>query len=1135
MVKKILEINASELVRTSMEAYAKEVIEDRSLPDFRDGLKISQRRILYYMWSEGLSSNGHFKSSAAVVGGVLGKLHPHGDCLKGDTLVYSLDGEFHRIENLVKDGVKDLWVLAYNEKTGVTVPARAHSFRVGQHATKMYKIIFSDNSFIECTGNHPFYLNEDSGWVKAQELKSKVLIDGGQIVGLKDRPEFRYTDGSRGFLQNLGRVESAGEVIHHINENPKDNRPENLKALSRAEHAKGHGDYLVGLENGRKRMFSEDSDLRYGIKTKNSFLMSITNENLWLIKAIKIIKLLKSEGKTPTEELYEVYRGKVYNGTTLGRLKERGISFQKLLSLEEEGWKPDYSKSKGWTCNQELKSSVGGGEDPRKCSQLSMMGTILSKLIAEGLPVTRENFLKFKHDLGCENAKFRFSLTEDCLTSLFGTSDLDEVVSSIPSRFLLFIKAIEVEELPSPVPMYDFTVDQYQNMLVPTRYDEELGEATFVIAHNSSGYDTLVRLNNNTISPVNGDGSGWGCVHTEASAMRYTKIKLSEFGEIFCKDIHVSDWIPTYSGDWQEPVIIPSPIPYALLAGTSGIAVAVATSIPSHNLTELINTFIKVIKGEQDIDKLIGVTLLAPESKTGGVVVSSLDDLRDMYRKGKGRVRWRCGYEMTYDKKDNSWSLIITSIPEAFPLSSWLSKMKAHAQTGMLQIENESCANDPIRFVVTFDNVAFFQDVIEPSLYCNDNYSFNLIAKSGERAEDISLQHHSILSWIDAWLTWREDIEVKLVKAQIVKLEKDLYRENTKYWASENIDAIVSCLKASQQPIKDLKATFKLEDAQVKIIAEMPLQSISKLSKDKQIKAIKSLKSEIDFENKKLKNPKTLVENTLKSLLKYDIKGRIAKIDYDDSEAQKAQKSLKKSEGKPNYWAIETLKPKTLHMIGAELPIRKRILNPYLNIVNAQQGLITVTEKGEIKRWSISDLAEKDIGYPYVAILSPSYTQLLLSLNNGLWGNYLMEQKVSSWSTKLIHDGNDKVLSAVGLDKGDTVWVYSSTHLESLSQGWLDPLIRANKNGRKAKGIEIRLLAIPKGYSIRIDGETFSDVVRPSKTLITKFLNASVFYLYNPNDDKRAMLCIGRDGTRYCMTGKDIANSSIDLIQTYLI
>jgi DNA gyrase/topoisomerase IV subunit A len=657
---------------------------------------------------------------------------------------------------------------------------------------------------------------------------------------------------------------------------------------------------------------------------------------------------------------------------------------------------------------------------------------------------------------------------------------------------------------------------------------------------DTSVNDTLVRLNSNTISPVDGDGS-WGDIHTEAAAMRYTKTKMSAFGELFCNDIPIAEFIPTYSGEWTEPVIIPAPIPYALLAGTSGIAVAVATSIPAHNLTELVTTFIKILHGETDISKLVGVTLLAPESRTGGVVISTLDEIRDVYLKGKGKIKWRCGYEMVFDKKNNEWSLIITSIPEAFALDKWMDKMKVHAANGMLQIENESCANDPIRFVVTFDNVAFFYDVIEPSLYCSDNYSFNLIAKAGERSEDISLQHHSLLSWVDAWLSWREGIEIKIVKARIEKLEKDLYRENTKFWAAENIDAIVACLKKSQNPSKDLKSQFKLQDAQVKIITEMQLQSISRLSKDKQEKTIKSLESEIASENKKLKQPKLLIENTLRSLLKFE-KGRIAKIDYGDLEVQKAQKALKKSDGKPNYWAIETAKPRSLHQIGAEFSLRKRVLTPYLGIVNAQSSIVTVTEKGDVRRWSISELSEKeDINYSYVSILSTEYEQLIISLNNGLWGNYAMEQKASKWNTKFIHSGEDKVLSAVGLNKGDMLWVYSPTHIEAVSCDW-EPFTRSNKSGWKAKsGKEIRLLSIPKGYSLHIATVkdsvvySFSSLQRPTKELMERFFKARYYYLYHPKDDLQKMLCIGSDGGRYLMTGKEIANSATELIQTYLI
>ena len=651
-------------------------------------------------------------------------------------------------------------------------------------------------------------------------------------------------------------------------------------------------------------------------------------------------------------------------------------------------------------------------------------------------------------------------------------------------------------------------------------------------------FETLVRLNSNIISPVNGDGS-WGDIHTEAAAMRYTKTKLSDFGDRFCQDIPVSDWISTYSGEWQEPIIIPSPIPYALLAGTSGIAVAVATSIPSHNLTELVQTFINVLHGEQDIDKLIGVTLLGPESKTGGIIVSSLDEIRDMYLKGKGKVKWRCDYTVVYDKRNDEWSLIITGIPEAFPLDGWLTKMKAHAQVGMLQIENESCANDPIRYVVTFNNVAFFHDVIEPSLYCTDSYSFNLIAKAGERAVDISLQHHSLLSWIDAWLTWREEVEIQIVKAQIEKLDNDLYRESTKFWASENIDDIIAALKQSQHPVQDLKTKFNLEDSQAKIIAEMQLQAISKLSKDKQDKAIRGLTSEMLAENKKLTQPKLLIENTLRSLLKYD-KGRIAKIDYGDGEVGKVKKSLKKSDGKPNYWAIETSKPKSLHQIGSELSLRKRVMTPYLGIVNAQTGIVTVTEKGEVKRWNLSELNEKDMSATYVSILSPEYQQIVIALSNGLWGNYWMEQKVASWTTKLIHAGEDKVLSAVGINKGDLLWVYfdngTLTDIESVFCTW-EPFTRANKKGWKGKGKQLRLLAIPKGYTLVIDAMhySFQDLIRPVKGLVYRFFKAKSYYLYDPTDDKCNLLCIAQDGTRSLMTGKEIASCTSDLIQTYLI
>jgi len=648
-------------------------------------------------------------------------------------------------------------------------------------------------------------------------------------------------------------------------------------------------------------------------------------------------------------------------------------------------------------------------------------------------------------------------------------------------------------------------------------------------------YDTMVRLNDNIVSPCHGDGDGWKNIHTEAAAMRYTKIKLSKFGDLFCHNIPVAEWIPNYSGDWKEPIVIPSPIPYALLAGTSGIAVAVATSIPGHNLTELVNTFILILNGERHIDNLIGSTLLAPESKTGGAIVSSLEEVRDLYRAGKGKIRWRCQYEMAYDNKEEEWSLIVTGIPEAFPLASWLVKMKSHAQTGMLQIENQSCADSPIRFVLTFNNVAFFYDVLEPSLYCSESYNFNLIAKAGERAEDISLSHHSLITWIVAWLTWREKIEIALVHSRLDKIKKDLHREQTKLWASMHIDEVITILKESRQPDLDLQS-LSLSVDQIKIITEMQLQSISRLSRDRIEKSILSLTSELTEEDKKLAEPKLLIENTLRSLLKFDI-GRVALVDYGDVTAKTTQTSLYESEGKPNFWAIETTRPKTLCMLGTELSLRKRTLNPYLSLVNAQHSAFTITEKGEVKKWQRSELVEKDIGYSYVALLPATYQFLILSCS-GRWGNFLLNQKVSQWTTKLIQTGEDRILSAVGMNLGDILWVYSETHLEAVACDW-EPLPRSNKTGWKLKNSKnIKLLVIPKEHTIVIDSVSYSfkDASRPHSDMIRAFLTSKYYYIYNASDEAHTLLCIDKDGIRCCLTGKELASGNyVDTVQIYAL
>ena len=151
--------------------YAMSVIRSRSIPDIRDGLKPVQRRILWTM-----RNTTEYTKSARHVGDCLGKYHPHGECLKGDTILYSLDNTFRTIKDLYESGVEELDVLSYDESTGEYVPAKAHSFRIGQYTDKIYKIVMRDGSYVECTGNHPFYDYIDKCWVKAEDIKAGALL-----------------------------------------------------------------------------------------------------------------------------------------------------------------------------------------------------------------------------------------------------------------------------------------------------------------------------------------------------------------------------------------------------------------------------------------------------------------------------------------------------------------------------------------------------------------------------------------------------------------------------------------------------------------------------------------------------------------------------------------------------------------------------------------------------------------------------------------------------------------------------------------------------------------------------------------------------------------------------------------------
>lgn len=168
MAENIKQSNINEQSKMDMQRYAIYVARNRSIPEYKDGLKPVQRRILWDMYHDQKAINNTIKS-ARIMGDVVGKYHPHGDCLLGSTLVYCSDGNMYKIEDLCNNKIPFIHVLSIDQNTGRVVPAIAHSFRIGQYSKKIYHFILSNGATISCTGNHPI-MDYHGNWIKAEDI-----------------------------------------------------------------------------------------------------------------------------------------------------------------------------------------------------------------------------------------------------------------------------------------------------------------------------------------------------------------------------------------------------------------------------------------------------------------------------------------------------------------------------------------------------------------------------------------------------------------------------------------------------------------------------------------------------------------------------------------------------------------------------------------------------------------------------------------------------------------------------------------------------------------------------------------------------------------------------------------------------
>ena len=356
---------------------------------------------------------------------------------------------------------------------------------------------------------------------------------------------------------------------------------------------------------------------------------------------------------------------------------------------------------------------------------------------------------------------------------------------------------------------------------------------------DSSVYGALVRMAqdwNMRYTLVEGQGNFGSMDGDSAAAMRYTEVRLSQTGEAMMMDLdkETVDMVPNFDDSLMEPTVMPTRIPNFLVNGASGIAVGMATNVPTHNLGEVIDGCVAYIDNpEIDVDGLMQY-IKAPDFPTGGFIMG-MQGVRSAYETGKGRVVMRARTEIEtgvlHDK------IVVTEIPygvnKAELIKSIAELVNEKRIDGISNVNDES-DREGMRIVVDVKRDANANVVLNKlfkmtALQCS--FSVNCIALVHGRPKLLTLK-----DCISNFVDHRHDVVIRRTQYDLRKAEERAHILRGLIIASDNIDEVVRIIRASKNPgeaMQGLMQRFSLDEIQAKAIVDMRLAQLTNIQQEK--------------------------------------------------------------------------------------------------------------------------------------------------------------------------------------------------------------------------------------------------------------------------------------------------------------
>ncbi len=388
---------------------------------------------------------------------------------------------------------------------------------------------------------------------------------------------------------------------------------------------------------------------------------------------------------------------------------------------------------------------------------------------------------------------------------------------------------------------------------------------------DQAAYDALVRMAQDFSQRyplVDGQGNFGSRDGDGAAAMRYTEARLARITSLLLDEIDEGtvDFVPNYDGSTSEPRLLPARLPFTLLNGASGIAVGLATEIPSHNLREIADACVALIRsnGKLSEEELFAI-VPGPDYPGGAQIISSANDIAEAYRTGRGSLKVRARWKIE-DLARGQWQLVVNELPPGVStqkvleeieeitnpkiktgkkaLSADQTQLKAAMLSVLDVVRDESSKDAAVRLVFEPKTSRISQDefittlLSQTSLETSSSINLTMVGIDGKPTQK------SLRQMLNEWIAFREITVEKRSRHRLNKVLDRIHILEGRQLVLLNIDEVIAIIRAADDPKAALIARFNLSDRQAEDILEIRLRQLARLEAIKIEQELKGLREE---------------------------------------------------------------------------------------------------------------------------------------------------------------------------------------------------------------------------------------------------------------------------------------------------